>query len=598
MQHNHPQCQEQKGTEDKQIIHNLDLANGAWKYSRKYIPFENSFTQPAIKDRAKILELYKRVSDVRHYSFTLEESLYFLLLSSNNPLIKITKHVTKKDPVGNCGELSTISTGFLRKNNVRRIEIASIENGDHAIVIMNRDMGSDINDVTTFGKHCVILDTLNNDAYPSYQIFKKLNRYNFDLSKDDPHTLSPFTKQDRLKIIASMDCYADFNNNQQLLSQFYNKMDMMVTLAQYHGAGNHLIKELNGLITQYKLALSTEDLSALTNFEVERKLDKKTKDFVRKLTEDKNVLDKDALYINIILSLANCYSPFHYFSKLLRFEDIFALIMASIQIHEGPAIDYLTEQLMDADLLNGLLWNAVFAKKPIAAEILLQWGADPTIKIDDDTVLIWAIKNNHTAIIQTLIDKKGLLFQTDANGLSPIHIAAGCSHLDGLKLILEACPRSIDHQDPTWQATALHFAANYGITRAIEVLLKKGANIEIRDLAGYLPIHRAVEKGHIDAVKLMLDHSPKLIGSVVPNGQSLLLLASHHGHGRLVEELLARKNRVKIKYSNGQAPLFIWATPTHTTNQNHMMSTSKEKRHHQNQHAPSTEPIKRKRTII
>ncbi|MCG8340363.1 MAG: ankyrin repeat domain-containing protein [Cytophagales bacterium] len=53
--------------------------------------------------------------------------------------------------------------------------------------------------------------------------------------------------------------------------------------------------------------------------------------------------------------------------------------------------------------------------------------------------------------------------------------------------------------------TALHWAAENGHRKVVELLLGNGAQVEVTDKASQTPLHLAVEKGHNEVVSLLLD---------------------------------------------------------------------------------------------
>ncbi|CAI2356713.1 unnamed protein product [Caenorhabditis sp. 36 PRJEB53466] len=54
--------------------------------------------------------------------------------------------------------------------------------------------------------------------------------------------------------------------------------------------------------------------------------------------------------------------------------------------------------------------------------------------------------------------------------------------------------------------TAVQIAADYGQTAVIDYLISIGANIQEKDKYGITPLLSAVWEGHVDTVKLLLEH--------------------------------------------------------------------------------------------
>ena len=55
--------------------------------------------------------------------------------------------------------------------------------------------------------------------------------------------------------------------------------------------------------------------------------------------------------------------------------------------------------------------------------------------------------------------------------------------------------------------TALHAAAEYGKTEAVELLLRMGANASQGDANGYSPMHNAAMWGHLKVIEVLLEAS-------------------------------------------------------------------------------------------
>ncbi|KAF5586011.1 Het-eN [Fusarium subglutinans] len=78
--------------------------------------------------------------------------------------------------------------------------------------------------------------------------------------------------------------------------------------------------------------------------------------------------------------------------------------------------------------------------------------------------------------------------------------------------------------------TPLHFAAQYGHTAVMELLLASGARMELEDSRGQTPLSRAIEHGNIAAIEFLLergarvDHNYK-VGSKLPFNDNLFYKA-------------------------------------------------------------------------
>ncbi|KAL2783756.1 ankyrin repeat-containing domain protein [Aspergillus keveii] len=83
----------------------------------------------------------------------------------------------------------------------------------------------------------------------------------------------------------------------------------------------------------------------------------------------------------------------------------------------------------------------------------------------------------------------------------------------------------------------MFWTSTHGQASVINLLIKKGAELEPTDCIGWRPLSVAAKKGHKDVVKLLLERgaSTKAIDRF---GQTALLLAERHGHAEIVELLV------------------------------------------------------------
>ncbi|MCJ1436489.1 Ankyrin-2 [Xylographa pallens] len=137
-----------------------------------------------------------------------------------------------------------------------------------------------------------------------------------------------------------------------------------------------------------------------------------------------------------------------------------------------------------------------------------------------------------------------------AKGNTPLHVAvvdgdveAVRHHIrgDGACELLEA--RNDSGEVP------IHLAAGLGKTPIIELLLGRGANINIIGRFSCTPLFLAVDEGHTESVQLLLDHKADFTTANI-HGKSPLLLAIVKGHVEIVEMLLDAGANLKAPFNN------------------------------------------------
>ncbi|CAI2164981.1 15945_t:CDS:2 [Funneliformis geosporum] len=106
------------------------------------------------------------------------------------------------------------------------------------------------------------------------------------------------------------------------------------------------------------------------------------------------------------------------------------------------------------------------------------------------------------------------------NGVLPIHVACINGNVSVVQYLIERGAdvnsprlshkyngteksRTTDQTVGTTGSTALHFAAANGCTQTVELLLKKGAIVDVADKYGSTPLSVAIAKNHADVIELL-----------------------------------------------------------------------------------------------
>ncbi|KTC94533.1 hypothetical protein Lery_2700 [Legionella erythra] len=154
------------------------------------------------KDAEDVELLHREIKDYRNeadrakyeYLYTCEDVTYHQDIREDDDYGHITAHFkpSVRDAVlqtyaeiplstkrANCTELSDIFVYLLNKMNLKdiRIEIFSIENGDHTLVVLNRDPKSDPGQFKTWGSRALVVDVWAGKIYPAASIPEQLSNY-------------------------------------------------------------------------------------------------------------------------------------------------------------------------------------------------------------------------------------------------------------------------------------------------------------------------------------------------------------------------------------------------------------------------------------
>lgn len=144
--------------------------------------------------------------------------------------------------------------------------------------------------------------------------------------------------------------------------------------------------------------------------------------------------------------------------------------------------------------------------------------------------------------------------QPDANGLTPLHVAALGGRSDIVHLLLRY--KADPNQKNSSGMTPLHAAAMAGHVETARLLLLHGARPNDQDQRGNTPLYCAAWDGNEDMVDLLLEHGADL-HIRTEMGESVMDLASGHRHEGVMG-ILERAGAVRL----GDVPVKRTAHPS------------------------------------
>lgn len=516
---------------DSHQVENLENARKAIESTRIIIPFDGAASQPEMKDVEKVQNLWEKILELRLKKPTFEESLYYFLLTNTNisviDLKKINKK-SKKQRIGNCGELSHLVINFLKKNTLlkknndhcHRVEIISNDDGNHEFVVIDRDLNSDINKPLMWGKRAVIVDALTGKAFEAANIYNELLHYNYDPEDEDgPNIFSQFTEDDKLSVSMEISFFYDDGYNLDIIGRFKSKLVIINSLMTEYSNDieQEKIKPLMELINTY--LAETIEVSDFTNLDIERNLDRKMRKLLKLMQE---AVETRFFYDMIINMHAIFPSIDNYFHRLIHL-DIYIHLLLHIESNTSPSINFLKEQLKDINLLNKLLKLAIDYKQSETIVSLLKYGADPMIDCgEQDPLLHLAILHNDQKIIEQIITQM--------------------SQQDSLRSKL------INFQNQRGQ-TPLHILQ---IVKTDSILIQKlldlGANPEIKNISNETPLDLARKWKRKDNIDHIFKYYPHLIDNPHASTDPSNIVTSTNSLNENDQEPL--NNRLKRKNEN------------------------------------------------
>ena len=145
---------------------------------------------------------------------------------------------------------------------------------------------------------------------------------------------------------------------------------------------------------------------------------------------------------------------------------------------------------------------------PQAVEILLENGADPTIRDGDGLIpLMSAAENGAVATLKALldhVDDPDYINLISNTGFSSLIIAAAHGHVDAVEYLLDnGALADTVHEN---KVTALMYAAAAGHLDAMQMLIGKGkADLEFKHTNGGTALLEASTAGMHDAIVLLVE---------------------------------------------------------------------------------------------
>lgn len=145
-------------------------------------------------------------------------------------------------------------------------------------------------------------------------------------------------------------------------------------------------------------------------------------------------------------------------------------------------------------------------------------------------------------------------------GLTPLLLASS----GAVKRYLIEQGADVNRAGPASGFTALHGAASSGDVELIELLLKKGARINVASEIRQVPLESALIGRKTDAAALLIEKGADISGE---RGASALALAARYGHTEIVSKLIERGVSVQQREphtTSGWTPLHWAARNRHT----------------------------------
>ncbi|KJE91761.1 muscle ankyrin repeat protein 3 [Capsaspora owczarzaki ATCC 30864] len=183
-------------------------------------------------------------------------------------------------------------------------------------------------------------------------------------------------------------------------------------------------------------------------------------------------------------------------------------------------------------------------------------GSGPTVRVaPTDAVLLMChplCQCDKCSMLQSQPSTVLDINSTFHDGITALHYASLHGH-DDIVEVLVKCGAAVNMRNAHGH-TPLHFACQYNHKVAVAKLLNASAKFNVKDRNGNTPLHFCAGNGHVECAELLLEKGASVN---VPNkrGDTALHTASRWGFGSFVVLLLQHGASTTLQNERGQTPL-------------------------------------------
>ncbi|NXY47197.1 ASB3 protein, partial [Ceuthmochares aereus] len=179
---------------------------------------------------------------------------------------------------------------------------------------------------------------------------------------------------------------------------------------------------------------------------------------------------------------------------------------------------------------------------------------------DRCSVVGHAVREGNVKMLRKLIKQGYSIDVQDNRGWMPIHEAAAHNSSECLRVLVHTASSDDYINSKTFDGLcALHLSARHGSLESLRVLLEAGADPNQVTTEETTALFLAVESGHIDIVKFLIQHGANVKGPHSWSGWNSLHEASFQGYTEIMKILLEKGASKECKDSFGITPLFVAA---------------------------------------
>ncbi|XP_053432579.1 ankyrin repeat domain-containing protein 17 isoform X4 [Nycticebus coucang] len=179
-----------------------------------------------------------------------------------------------------------------------------------------------------------------------------------------------------------------------------------------------------------------------------------------------------------------------------------------------------------------------------AVKLLLDMGSDINAQIETNrnTALTLACFQGRTEVVSLLLDRKANVEHRAKTGLTPLMEAASGGYAEVGRVLLDKGADVNAPPVPSSRDTALTIAADKGHYKFCELLIGRGAHIDVRNKKGNTPLWLAANGGHLDVVQLLVQAGAD-VDAADNRKITPLMAAFRKGHVKVVRYLVKEVNQ-------------------------------------------------------
>ncbi|NWH57008.1 ASB3 protein, partial [Geococcyx californianus] len=179
---------------------------------------------------------------------------------------------------------------------------------------------------------------------------------------------------------------------------------------------------------------------------------------------------------------------------------------------------------------------------------------------DRCSVMGLAVREGNVKMLRKLIKQGYSIDVADNRGWMPIHEAAAHNFSECLSVLVHAASSDDYINSKTFDGMcALHLSARHGSLESLRVLLEAGADPNQVTTEETTALFLAIENGHADIVKFLIQHGANVKGPHSWSGWNSLHEASFQGNTEIMKILLEKGASKECEDNFGITPLFVAA---------------------------------------